>query len=70
LYNEIGILANDEKLIGNYEVKFSAIGGSAYGGDATTLPSGIYFCRILAGSFNQKKMILLKLNLAVEKPPL
>jgi len=51
LGNEIAILVNEEKPIGNYEVEF----------DATTLPSGIYFYRLQAGSFVEtKKMVLMK----------
>jgi len=55
IYNTLGEsvtqLVNEEKEAGNYEVKF----------DATALPSGIYFYRLQAGSYNQtKKMILLK----------
>ena len=51
LGNEIGILVNEEKPIGRYEVEFNA----------TTLPSGIYFYRLQAGSFiDTKKMVLLR----------
>jgi hypothetical protein len=61
LGNEITTLVNEEKPAGRYEVEFSAIGGSASGGNAYTLPSGIYFYRLQAGSFVEtKKMILLK----------
>jgi hypothetical protein len=62
LGNEIATLVNQELLPGEYEVDFSAIGGSASGGDAFTLTSGIYFYQLRAGeSFVQtKKMILLK----------
>ena len=35
-----------EKSTGSYKVEFSAKGGSASGGDAYTLPSGIYFYRL------------------------
>ncbi|MEJ2507848.1 MAG: T9SS type A sorting domain-containing protein [Ignavibacteriaceae bacterium] len=42
---------NEEKSAGNYEVEF----------DANNLPSGIYFCRLKAGSYIQtKKLLLLK----------
>jgi len=61
LGSEITTLVNDEKPAGVYEVEFSAIGGSASGGDAHILPSGIYFYRLQADSFVEtKKMVLLK----------
>ena len=61
LGEEITTLINENIIAGNYEVEFSAKGGSASGGDAWNLPSGIYFYRIQAGDFIQtKKMILLK----------
>jgi len=61
LGNEVATLVNAEKPEGSYEVKFSATGGSATGGDVYNLTSGIYFYRLQAGSFIEtKKMILLK----------
>ncbi|RKY94883.1 MAG: hypothetical protein DRQ01_01270 [Ignavibacteriae bacterium] len=61
LGNEVATLVNEEKPIGEYEVVFSAIGGSASGGNAYNLPSGIYYYRLTAGSFSEtRKMILLK----------
>jgi hypothetical protein len=62
LGNEIATLVNQELPPGEYEVDFSAIGGSAFGGDAYTITSGIYFYQLRAGeSFIQtKKMILLR----------
>jgi hypothetical protein len=61
LGNEITTLINEEKSIGSYEVEFSAKSGSASGGDAWNLPSGIYFYRLQAGSYVEtKKMILMK----------
>jgi hypothetical protein len=51
LGNEIAILVNEEKTIGNYKVDF----------DASGLPSGIYFYRLQAGSFVEtKKMVLMR----------
>ena len=51
LGNEIATLVNEYKPAGKYEVEFSA----------ASLPSGVYFYQIQAGSFiNTKKMILLK----------
>jgi hypothetical protein len=61
LGNEIVTVVNEEKPAGEYEVEFSAIGGSASGGNAYTLPSGIYFYRLKAGIFSEtKKLILMK----------
>jgi outer membrane protein assembly factor BamB len=61
LGNEIATLVNEEKSAGEYEVEFSAKGGSASGGNAYDLPSGIYFYQLKAGGFIEtKKMILMK----------
>ena len=61
LGNEIATIVNEEKSAGIYEVEFSAKGGSASGGNAYNLPSGIYFYTLNAGEFIQtKKMILIK----------
>ena len=51
LGNQVRILVREEKAAGNYELRF----------DASSLPSGVYFYSIQAGSFTQtKKMILMK----------
>ena len=51
LGNEVATLVNEEKPSGNYEISWSA----------ANQPSGVYFYRLKAGSFNQvKKMILLR----------
>lgn len=51
LGNEVAALVNEEKPIGSYEIEF----------DASTLPSGVYFYRLQAGSFVEtKKMVLMK----------
>ena len=61
LGEEIRVLLNEEKEAGYYSIEFSARGGSTYGGNASSLPSGIYFYRIQTGNFiDTKKMILLK----------
>jgi len=61
LGKEVSTLVNEEKPAGEYVVEFSAIGGSASGGNAYTLSSGVYFYRMQAGSFsNTKKFILMK----------
>ena len=61
LGREVATLVNEEKQPGVYEVEFSAEGGSAYGGNASDLASGIYFYSIKAGDFSStRKLILLK----------
>jgi hypothetical protein len=61
LGNEVTTLLDEYKPAGTYEVEFSAKGGSASGGNAYDLPSGIYFYKLQAGGFIEtKKMILIK----------
>lgn len=51
LGREVATLVNEEKLPGNYEIKF----------DGSNLPCGVYFYRLQAGSYSQaKKLLLLK----------
>ena len=51
LGNEIKTLVSDEKSAGHFQVEY----------DASSLPSGIYFYRLQAGSFVEtKKMVLMK----------
>jgi hypothetical protein len=51
LGNEIAILVNEEKSIGNYELEFNAV----------NLSSGVYFYQLKAGDYLEtKKMLLLK----------
>ncbi len=57
LGNEVATLVNEEKPAGVYEVEFST--GSF--GDASNLPSGVYFYRMTSGKYSEtKKMILLR----------
>jgi hypothetical protein len=61
LGNEVATLVNKELPAGEYEVEFSAKSGSASGGNASNLSSGIYFYTLRAGEFIQtKKMLLIK----------
>ena len=61
LGNEVDTLVNERKTAGFHSVEFSAKGGSASGGNAYDLPSGIYFYKLTAGTFTEtKKLILLK----------
>jgi len=59
--NKVKTLVKEIKEAGTYKVEFFAIGGSASGGNAYSLPNGIYFYKLQAGNFNEtKKMILLR----------
>jgi hypothetical protein len=61
LGREVATLVNEEKPAGEYEIMFSVEGGSASGGNASSLSSGIYFYQLKAGEYIQtKKMILTK----------
>ena len=53
LGRELATLVNEEKLPGNYEVKFN--------GNGNNLSSGVYFYRLQSGSYSDtKKFILMK----------
>lgn len=61
LGNEVATLISEELASGNYEITFTAKGGSNSDENAYDLPSGIYFYKLTMGSFIQtKKMILLR----------
>ena len=61
LGREVATLVNKEKSQGRYSVNFSAKGGSASGGDALNLASGVYIYQIRVNDYvSSKKMILLK----------
>jgi probable HAF family extracellular repeat protein len=61
LGEEVAELVNETLTAGSYSVSFSAKGGSASGGNAGELTSGVYFYKIIAGSFVEiKKMMLIK----------
>jgi len=57
LGNEITTLVNEEKQPGTYEVEFNSVGTSR----DLSLPSGIYFYQLRAGSYVEtKKMVIVK----------
>ena len=61
LGRRVATLVDEVKAPGSYEVRFSAKGGSASGGDGSGLASGVYFYRLASGSFVQaRKMLLMK----------
>ena len=61
LGEEIAVLVNEEQDKGYHKVEFSAKGGSAAGGDALNLSSGVYLYKLQAGSFvATKKFVLIK----------
>jgi hypothetical protein len=61
LGKEVATLVNEQNDAGKHKVEFSAKGGSASGGDAYDLKSGVYFYRIESGSFIEtRKLVLLK----------
>ena len=61
LGKEVATIVNELLQAGKYEVEFSANGGSASGGNASSLPSGIYFYEVRSGNLIQtKKMVLLR----------
>jgi hypothetical protein len=65
IFNSIGekvaVMVNELQQPGRYTVNFSAKGGSASGGDALNISSGVYFYKLVAGDFvSIKKMIMLK----------
>ena len=61
LGNEVATLVNENKDAGRYSVTFSASGGSASGGNAQNLASGIYIYKLVTdGYVSTKKMMLVK----------
>jgi len=61
LGEEVTTLVNTQQKAGRYEVNFSAKGGSASGGNAYNLSSGVYVYRIETANFiTSKKLILMK----------
>ncbi len=65
LGREVATLVSGRESAGEHTVTFSAEGGSAYGGDASRLPSGVYFYRLSArplsgeaGTFTETKRLM------------
>jgi hypothetical protein len=59
LGREVATLVDGFENAGYKSVHFSAMGGSASGGDASTLPSGVYLCKFTAGTLTEVRKILL-----------
>jgi hypothetical protein len=59
LGREVVTLVDGFQNAGYNSVQFSAMGGSASGGDASTLPSGVYFCKFTAATLTEVRKILL-----------
>ena len=61
LGREVKTLINEVQEAGEYQVEFSVKGGSASGGDAAGLSSGVYFYQLKTGGMvRTKKMLLIK----------
>lgn len=61
LGKEVAKLVDGIQSAGEHSVRFSAIGGSASGGNGSNLPSGIYIYKLMGSNFSiSKKMLLLK----------
>jgi hypothetical protein len=61
LGEEVATLVNTQQKAGGYEINFSAKGGSASGGNAYNLSSGVYVYRIETANYTaSKKLILMK----------
>ncbi len=61
LGREVRTLVNERLQPGRYETTFSAEGGSASGGDARRLASGVYVYRLQVGNLvDAKRMVSLK----------
>ena len=61
LGKEVATLVNERKPAGNYRIDFSTKGGFTKGGNSGYLSSGIYFYRLISGTYSEtKKMIVLK----------
>jgi hypothetical protein len=60
LGRQVATLMDEYRAPGSYTVTFPARGGSASGGDASSLASGVYICRLTAGkSTDTKRMVLM-----------
>lgn len=61
LGREVSTLVNEFKQTGRYTTTFPATGGSASGGDASKLSSGVYIYKLTSGKYcAAKKMMLVK----------
>ena len=61
LGREVAVLVNEEQSSGKHSITFSAKGGSASGGNGSSLSSGLYFYQLRTGSIIEtKRMVLMK----------
>jgi hypothetical protein len=61
LGEEVATIVNASQKAGRYEINFSALGGSASGGNANSLSSGVYVYRIESANYtSSKKLMLMK----------
>jgi hypothetical protein len=59
LGKEVTTLVNEYKTSGRYNINFSAEGGSASGGDAVSLASGVYLYQIKVNGYTATRKLLL-----------
>jgi hypothetical protein len=58
LGREVATLVDEVKQPGSYTVQWSVKGGSASGGDALELASGVYFYQLRAGAFSETRKLV------------
>ena len=55
LGRKVATLVSQRQIAGSHSLVFSAVGGSASGRNAVSLPSGVYFYRVTADNFSLQK---------------
>ena len=59
LGQRVATLVRGRQPAGRYAVRFPSVGASRSGAHLASLPSGVYFCRLQAGSFTANRRIVL-----------